>query len=136
MGQSNEDCIRFANDEIINNANLGVVSDVFASDYVVHAGGKHHGGLEFVTKFVKQLRKSIPDVRVVDVEVLLQSGDTVAWQRTFRGTHEASLKGIPASGRRVEWRDMMVSRFEGGKIAEEWAISELAGELMLKQPRA
>lgn len=29
---------------------------------------------------------------------------------------------------------MLVSRFEGGKIAEEWAVSDLAGALFSKQP--
>ena len=47
----------------------------------------------------------------------------------------AGLRGIPASGRKVKWVEMMVSRFEGGKIAEEWAASELAGELFAKQGR-
>ena len=28
----------------------------------------------------------------------------------------------------------MVTRFDGEKIAEEWTVSELAGELALKQP--
>jgi hypothetical protein len=33
------------------------------------------------------------------------------------------------------WRDMVVTRFESEKIAEDWAVSELAGALVLKLPR-
>ena len=60
------------------------------------------------------------------------SGDTVAWQRRLCGTHRADLMGIPPSGRNVEWTDMLVTRFDGEKIAEEWAVSELAGQLFSK----
>jgi len=70
----------------------------------------------------------------VEIAILTQSGDTIAWQRTLRGTHEAEMMGIPPTGRKVEWRDMMVTRFEGEKIAEEWTVSELAGQLLSRLP--
>jgi predicted ester cyclase len=136
MTQSNEERIRFANNELIGQGNFGVVDEVFASDYVLHAGGKDHKGPQFVRRFVRQLRSAIPNVRVVEVEFLIQAGATVAWQRTLSGTHKADMLGIPPSGRKVEWRDMVVTRFDGEMIAEEWGISELAGQLMLKLPRA
>ena len=113
-----------------------VVDEIFAIDYVVHAGGKDHKGLQFVRRFVKLLRSAIPDLRVVEVAVLIQAGDTIAWQRTFSGTHKAEMGGIPPSGQKVKWRDIVVTRFDGEKIAEDWTVSELAGELALKQPRA
>ncbi len=136
MAKSNEERVRFANDEILGKGNLGAVDEIFATDYVVHAGGKDHKGLGFVGRFAKLLRSAIPDLRVVEVAVLIQAGDTIAWQRTLSGTHEAEMRGIPPSGQKVKWRDMMVTRFDGEKIAEEWTVSELAGELVLKLPRA
>ncbi len=132
MAQSNEERVRFANDEIVGKGNLGVVDDVFATDYVVHAGGKDYKGTEFVRRFIGQLRSAIPDLRVVEVEFLIQAGDTIAWQRTLSGTHGADMMGIPATEQKVEWRDMFVTRFDGEKIAEEWAVSELAGQLLSK----
>lgn len=134
MAQSNEDRVRFANDEIIGKGNLGVVDEIFATDYVVHTGGKAYTGTAFVRRFIGQLRSAIPDIRVVEVACFLQAGDTIVWQRTLRGTHTAAMMGIPPSGKPVTWRDMLVSRFDGGKIAEEWAVSELAGQLMLAIP--
>ena len=133
MAKSNEERVRFANDEILGKGNVGAVDEIFATDYVVHAGGKDHKGLEFIRRFVNLLRSAIPDLRVVEVEVLIQAGDTIVWQRTFSGTHEADMMGIPPSGQKVEWREIFVTRFDGEKIAEEWTVSELAGELCLKQ---
>ena len=136
MAKSNEERIRFANDEILGKGNFGAVDEIFATDYVVHAGGKDHKGLEFVRRFCKLLRSAIPDLQVVEVALLIQAGDTIAWQRTLSGTHEAEMLGIPPTGQKVKWRDMVVTRFGGEKIAEEWGVSELAGELFSKFSRA
>ena len=135
MARTNEQRIRFANDEILGKGNLAVVDKVFAADYVLHAAGKDHKGLGFVRRFVAQLRSAIPDLRVVEIAILTQSGDTIVWQRTLIGTHEAELKGIPPSRQKVEWRDMVVTRFDGEKIAEDWGVSELAGQLLSKFPK-
>ncbi len=136
MANSNEERVRFANDEILAKGNLGVVDKIFATDYVVHAGGKDYEGHAFVRRFAGLLRSAIPDLRVVEVAILIQAGDTIVWQRTLSGTHEAELKGIPPTGQKVKWRDMVVTRFDGEKIAEDWTVSELAEQLFSKQPHA
>lgn len=45
------------------------------------------------------------------------------------------MMGIPASNQRVKWQEMIVSRFENDKIVEEWVVSDLAGQLMIRLPR-
>lgn len=134
MTKSNEDRLHFANDALFEKGNLDTAEHVFAADYVVHAGGKTHKGVNFVKRFVGQLRSAIPDLHVVEVKVLSQDGDTVTWQRTLSGTHSTEMMGIPPTGQRTEWRDMVVSRFEDGKIAEEWTVSELLGQLLVSKP--
>ena len=66
---------------------------------------------------------------------MVEAGDTIAWQRTLSGTHETEMMGIPPTGQMVEWREMVVTRFAGEKIVEDWLVSELAGELLSKSPR-
>lgn len=136
MPRSHAAQIKLANQEILGNGDLRAVDEMFAADYVAHAGGKDFKGIAFIKQWLRQLRAAIPDLRVVEVSILLEKGDLVSWQRTLRGTHKADLKGIPPSGKKVTWRDMHVTRFQGGKIAEEWVVSELAGQLMLKLPPA
>ena len=136
MAKSNEERIRIANDEILGKGNVGIAEKIFATDYVAHAGGKDHKGLDFVRRFVGQLRSAIPDLKVVKVTVLIQAGDTIVWQRTLRGTHKADMMGIPPTGKNVEWTEMAVTRFDGEKIAEEWVVSELAGQVFSKFPPA
>ena len=136
MPESKEARIRSANDELLTKGHLDRVAEFFSVDYLLHAGGKDYSGHAPVPKFIGLLRTAIPNTRVVDVTVLCQADNTITWRRTIRGTHSAPMKGIPPSGKRVEWRDIVVSRFEAGLIAEEWSVSELAGALMLKLPKA
>ncbi len=52
----------------------------------------------------------------------------------MQGTHLKNLMGIPPSGKKITWNEMVVSRFEKGKIVKEWVVSELSGKLLLNQP--
>ena len=115
--------------------NLDIIDAIFTSNYLAHSGSKDYTGHKFIRQFIGQLCKAIPDLKVVKVEILFQADDKIAWQRTLRGTHEEDLMGAPASGQKVEWCDMVVSRFENDKIAEEWVVSDLAGQLLSKPPR-
>jgi len=135
MARNKEDQIRHAVSELIEKCNLEIVGEVFAADYVAHAGAKEYSGHSFVKRFAKQLHSAIPDIRAVEITFLSQDDNTVTWQRTLSGTHKAEMKGIPASGKKVKWTEMVVSRFKNGKIAEEWVVSELMGELLLKVPQ-
>jgi len=136
MAKTKEAQIRFANDAFFGKGDLSVVEEIFAADYIAHAGGKDFKGHEFIKGFLGMLRSAIADIRVVEIAVLFQTDDMIAWRRTLSGVHQAKMMGIPPTEQKVEWEDMLVSRFDGGKIAEEWTVSALAGELLLKLPKA
>jgi steroid delta-isomerase-like uncharacterized protein len=124
--------IRTANEELLNKGNLAYAREVFASNLVEHAAGQdQRGGPELVEGWVADLRKAFPDLRV-EVEILATTVDRVAWVRTHRGTHQADFMGVPASGRIVTWQTMVVTRYEGGKVAEEWGVSDLGERLRVK----
>jgi predicted ester cyclase len=53
-------------------------------------------------------------------------GDRVAWLRTHRGTFQADLLGAKATGKPMTWQTLIVTRYEDGKIAEEWAVSDFS----------
>ncbi len=127
--------IKYANDELFSNGNLSIIDEVFSPKYIVHSGGKDHQGHKFIKQFANMLITAVSDIEVVDVEILLQAGDLVAWQRTLTGKHIANMMGALPSGQKLIWRDMIVSRFENGRIAEEWNVSELAGEMLSKPPQ-
>lgn len=136
MKESLEERIRFANEEIIRKGNIAIIDEVFLTDYLAHIDGEDYRGLEEVRGFVDLLRSTISDLQIVEVSFLNHSDDKITWLRTLSGTHKADVKGIPATKQNVEWREMLVTRFEGDKIAEEWLVSELLGQLLLTRPRS
>jgi len=130
-----EEIVRHAIEELIEKGNLGIVNETFATDYVAHAGERKYRGHSFIKRFTNQLRTAIPDICVVEVKFLAHDANIIVWQRTLRGTHELEMQGIPPSGKKVKWVEMIVTRLENEKIAEEWVVSELMGELLLKAPQ-
>ena len=124
--QSARDLIVEANRKLIIERNPSSAADFFATQYTVHVGKDdvRITSPRFVEDFVGKLLKAFPDLGV-EVEILATSEDRAAWMRTCSGTHEANFMGLPPSGRRLTWRDMLVSRVENGKIAEEWHVSNI-----------
>jgi predicted ester cyclase len=129
---SKEEQIEFGLEQLLQ-GNLEVVDQIFSKDYLAHAGDKEYKGHEFIKRYSNQLRSAIPDIKILKIEFLIQAGDMIVWQRSFSGTHKANMMGIPPSGKKVKWIEMVVTRFKDEKIGEEWVVSELAGELVLKQ---
>jgi len=125
--------IREANIALISNGNLDRVGDFFTSDYTVHLTDRVvKGGHSTVQGILKSLWQSFSDIQV-EVDILLESGSRVAWQRTLRGTHNGKFQNFPASGYRIVWRDMVTSQFCDGLIAEEWVLTDLAEQLLLSR---
>jgi len=127
--------IKYAVEQLVGKGNIDIVDEIFVVNYIAHAENKEHKGIEFIKRFSKILQTSIPDICVLKVEILAEENNTISWQRTLQGTHKENMMGIPASNKKIKWNEMIVSRFEKDKIAEEWIVSELMGQLMLKQSK-
>jgi steroid delta-isomerase-like uncharacterized protein len=86
-------------------------------------------GPEGHRQVVERLRTAFPDGRFA-VEHLARDGDTVICVGTMSGTHEGTLLGVPATGRKVRWRQCHLYRFdEAGRTVEHDAIRDDAGLL-------
>ena len=127
--------IEYIAKQLFEKGDFEIVDSSFAESYVAHDGDKKHSGQKFVKQFIGKLRLAIPDLKIVKIEFLSQAENTLTWQRTFSGTHKAEMQGIPASMRKVKWSEIVVTRFEGEKIAEDWLVSNLAFQLMIKQTK-
>ena len=111
------------------------IGTYFSQDYVVHLTNQDYsGGHKIVRAAITQVRKAFLELQV-EVEILVESNDQVAWQRTLCGVQEGTYKGFPACNRQIMWRDMIVSRFEDGLIIEEWICTDLAEQLLLSRKK-
>jgi predicted ester cyclase len=135
MARSKTATIRSANTSLIVNGGLEAVGDFFAPDYVVHVTGQDvTGGHGVVKKIVQAYRKAFSEIEV-DVEILVEAKNRVAWQRTMKARHTRAFKGFPATGLPIVWRDMVTSEFRDGLIAEDWVVTDLAEKLLLGRKR-
>jgi steroid delta-isomerase-like uncharacterized protein len=127
--------IREANAVLFVDGSLDEIEKFFSPDYFAHlTDQKMTGGHGVIRKVLESIRKSFPDLKV-EVEILVEGADRIAWQRTLRGTHQTAFKGFPGSGRTIVWRDMVTSHFRDGLIIEEWVVTDLAERLLLSRKK-
>lgn len=121
-GDANKAVIRQWVAEGWNEGNVDhAASRYYTADYRMHdpAVPNLPTGLENFKAYIHSFRDALSDVEVV-LEHLLSEGDMVTWRFTLTATHTAALLGKPATGKRVAVTGTLISRFAGGKVAEEW----------------
>ncbi len=122
MSEENKAIVRRQEEELFTQGNLDAADEIYAPNYVGHdpSNPEDIRGLEAAKQAAADYRKAFPDVQVT-IEELIAEGDKVAARVRFRGTHQGELEVIAPTGRQVESTGIIISRIEGGKIAEDWA---------------
>ena len=124
-----------ANAAILVDGNLEAIPEFFAPDYVAHVTEDNTtGGHDAIRRMVQRWRRAFPDLSA-EVEILVEGSDRIAWHRTLRATHKRDYMGFPATGLKLVWRDMVTSRFQDGRIVEDWVITDLAEQLLRARKR-
>lgn len=106
---------------------LEAVEALLADDFVAHFGGQRLDRAAYFG-FVRAFYAAFPDLRNT-VEEQLAQGNLAASRTVWTGTHRGEFLGVPATGRRISFEALSLSRVEGGKIAEHWFIGDLLGVL-------
>src|SRR3954465_7196389 len=108
--------------EAFNTRDLSQLDELFAEDYVNHAGlPGTPPGPEGQAQVMQRLWAAFPDARF-EIEHLAEDGDTVVCVGTMSGTHEGELLGVPGSGRPVAWRQCHLVTVTGGRATMHRAI--------------
>ena len=97
MPKSLADTIRSANQVVLVEGSLPALADFFAEEFVAHGTEAELKGLSGVRRFVDSLLRAFSERRV-EVEILIESADRVAWQRTVRAVHSGSFSGFRPGG--------------------------------------
>ena len=96
--------------------------------YEIVATGETHDGPAGVEAFLIENRRAFPDFSFDHTRVSA-AGDVVLVEGLFRGTHEGSWRGLPASGRRVEFAMAVVFEFDGEALVCERVYFDLGTPL-------
>jgi ubiquinone/menaquinone biosynthesis C-methylase UbiE/predicted ester cyclase len=105
---------RRALEEVCSGRNLDGIPRDYHPDFVDHVNRFTYRGHDGARQSVALYLTLFPDLRF-DVDDQVTEGDKVASRWTLRGTHK---------GREVELRGIVISRFEDGRIIEDWAASD------------
>ena len=132
---NNQSKIKYALNELIKGDKFTDIGDIFSKNYLSHVGEKQYRGQAIIKKWSKELNSTFSNLKVSNLIFFTENEDTIVWQRTLKGKHTNSIKGILASGKMIQWNEIIISRFVEGKIEEEWIVSELLGKLLLKAPK-
>ena len=122
VSEESKALVRRQEEELFGRGNLELADEIYAPDYVGHdpSNPEDVRGLQAAKRAAADYRRAFPDLRV-SVEDLIAEGDRVAARLRFRGTHLGEMDGIAPTGKRVECTGIVISRVEGGRIAEDWA---------------
>jgi len=130
MSEANKDVIRTLIERVFNQHDPVAAVGLVADDVIDHSGFPGQTpGLEGMQQRWAALFAAFPDIEVV-IDDLLADGDFVVQRATGRATHKGGFFGVAPTGRRVEFKEINISRFEGGKTVEHWAQRNDLGVMM------
>ncbi len=112
--------------ENASQGNFDAVDEIVTEGYVLHPDEIH--GPDGLKEMVQGYRDALSGLRVT-IDQQFTDGDYVASRYTISGTHDGDLMGTPPTGKDVAFTGITISRCEGGRIVEEWEITDTAGLL-------
>ena len=115
--------------EAVNHEKYELFEQVVAPDCVDHDPGPDQvPGPKGYRDLFTAMRQAFPDFTVEPVQ-LVADEDCIAFAYTFKGTHLGPLMGVPATGKKVQFRGLQISKFKDGKMVERWGSSDQLGML-------
>jgi predicted ester cyclase len=128
---SNADRMRYFVDEVQTNNRVELIVDLVDEEFFNHTAEmpqtKDRAGVEFI---VNELHSAFTGFEA-EILHIVEQDDMVATYKIFRGTHDGSWLGLPASGKPVEFQVFDLVRYRDGRLIEHWAVID--GATMLKQ---
>ena len=117
------------NEEVWNQGNVDAYAELVAPNIVRHAPPMPDVvGLEALKAYVHDIRGAYSEFTLKIRESILD-GDMSAGRFTIEGVHTGASPSIPVppTGKRIRAEGAIVSRWEDGKIVEEWVYNDYLG---------
>lgn len=113
--------------EFLQSGNEAAADEYIDANVVTHDGMPGQApGLEGVKQTFRGLRSAFPDM-TVDVKDIVTENDKVVGRFVVSGTNTGSLMGMPATNKAFTYDEIVIVRFENGKIVEHWAEMDSLG---------
>jgi steroid delta-isomerase-like uncharacterized protein len=122
----NKEKVRRLFEDGLNNDNFDFLGTMIADNYVNHNMPAPSPGPEGLMQVLKTFKNAFPDMKITLHEVIGE-GERVVTRGSWKGTHNGSFMGIPATGKNVEVNYIDIWRFENDKAVENWVQMDILG---------
>jgi predicted ester cyclase len=107
-------------EEVFNGHDLSRLDKYLDADLASHRlGDRTLHGLPAWKEAMAGFFAAFPDAAYT-LEDIFFAGDKGVWRGTWRATQRGDWEGIAATGRKTTWTVMIMGRFAGDKLAEDW----------------
>src|ERR1700733_4866289 len=118
-------------EEVINQGRLQRADDLVAVDFLeLDPLPGQQQGREGLKQVIGAFRNAFPDIHWV-IEEMIGEGEKVFSRFTWHGTHRGEFFGVPATGKQIKVKGMVVDLFVAGKVAEDLILMDSLS--MIKQ---
>jgi steroid delta-isomerase-like uncharacterized protein len=114
-------------EEVINQNRMDRADDLVAKDFVeLDPLPGQRQGREGLKEMLGMMRAAFPDIRW-GVEEMVAEGDTVVTRFTWTGTHQGAFLGVPATGKNVSVKGVVIDQLVGGKMSKSRILMDSLG---------
>jgi steroid delta-isomerase-like uncharacterized protein len=113
----------------IDEGKLTRVRELLAGDLALHLPAQSKPwGVDDVLQNIREFYVAFPDSTHA-IDDLIAEGDKVVVRLVQDGTHRATFRGVPATGRKTNVAAIHILRIESGRIKEFWALEDTLGQM-------
>ena len=114
-------------EEVINQGRLHVANEIVEEDFVeLDPLPGQQQGREGLKDVIAMMRAAFPDIHWV-VDETIAAGEKVVSRFTWTGTHRGTFLGIPATGKSLTVKGVVIDRFAGGRMADSRILMDSLG---------
>ncbi|MGA7241624.1 MAG: ester cyclase [Terracidiphilus sp.] len=127
MSAANKEIIRAFMEEVLNQGRFERMNDLVKEDFIeLDPLPGQQAGREGLKAVLMQMKSAFPDIHWV-IQETISEGDKVVTRFTWSGTHRNTFLGIPATGKPVEVKGVVIDRLEAGKMADSRILMDTLG---------
>jgi predicted ester cyclase len=119
--------------QALSTGEAGLLDEILAEDWedIPLPPGTGPGRESFKAQGLAWMRTVFPDLVVTNEDVIVSAdGSKVAVRSVGRGTQSGAALGIPATGKRAEFRAFDIHHLKDGVIVRTWHLEDFFGMAM------
>ena len=127
MSSANKSVIRAFTEDVLNQGRWERMNELVKEDFIeLDPLPGQQQGREGLKDVLVGMRTAFPDMHWTIAEQVAED-DKVVTRFTWTGTHRDTFLGIPATGKPVEVKGVVIDRLEAGKMADSRILMDTFG---------